>query len=88
MDMVNATRVPILVTRMTLQKAPLMGTCYMSIQKKKGNPKYLRKGCYHRIKSIAATFLTAFMWRRPLNSAVLATATHRKLEKVYDGTST
>ena len=28
------------------------------------------------------------MWRRPLNSATLATATHRKLEKVVDGTST
>ena len=28
------------------------------------------------------------MWRRPLNSTVLATATHRKLKKVSDGTST
>ena len=28
------------------------------------------------------------MWRRPLNSATLATTTHRKLEKVSDGTST
>ena len=28
------------------------------------------------------------MWRRPLNSATLATATHRKLGKVADGTST
>ena len=28
------------------------------------------------------------MWRRPLNSIVLATATHRKLKKVSDGIST
>ena len=28
------------------------------------------------------------MWRRPLNSTVLATTTHRKLKKVSDGTST
>ena len=28
------------------------------------------------------------MWRRPLNSTVLATATHRKLKKISDGTST
>ena len=28
------------------------------------------------------------MWIRPLNSATLATATHRELGKVADGTST
>ena len=28
------------------------------------------------------------MWRRPLNSAVLATITHRRPEKVSDGTNT
>ena len=28
------------------------------------------------------------MWRRPLNSATLTTATHRELGKVADGTST
>ena len=28
------------------------------------------------------------MWRRPLNSAILAIATHRKLKKISDGTST
>ena len=37
---------------------------------------------------MAATFLAAFMWRRLLNSAVLATATHRKLKKGSNGTST
>ena len=50
--------------------------------------KYLGKSCYHRIKCPTVNFLTAFMWRRPLNSVVLATATHRMLEGVFDGTST
>ena len=54
----------------------------------KKTQKYLRKGCYHRIKCTAATFLATFMWRRLLNSAILATTTHRKSEKVSDGTGT
>ena len=86
-DMVNAAWVPILATRMSLQEAPLMGPCRMSMQKER-NPKYLRKDCYHRIKCMLATFLTAFIWRRPLNSTVLTIATHRKLKKVSYGTST
>ena len=49
-----------------------------------GTQKYLRESCYHCIECIATTFLVAFMLRRPLNSAVLATTTHRKLEKVFD----
>ena len=64
-----------------------MGPCRMSMQKER-NPKYLRKDCYHRIKCMLATFLTAFIWRRPLNSTVLTIATHRKLKKVSYGTST
>ena len=28
------------------------------------------------------------MWRKPLNSAALATTTHRKLERVFDETNT
>ena len=28
------------------------------------------------------------MWKKPLNSAVLATTTHKKPEKVSDGTGT
>ena len=50
--------------------------------------KYLRKNCCHRIECPAANFLVAFMWRRPLNSAVLATTTHRRPEKVSNGTNT
>ena len=53
-----------------------------------GTQKYLRESCYHRIECTAATFLATFMLRRPLNSATLATTTHRKPERVSDGTST
>ena len=50
--------------------------------------KYLRKGYYHRIKCSAANFLAALMWKRPLNSATLATSTHRRPEGMSDGTNT
>ena len=50
--------------------------------------KYLRESCYHHIECTAATFLAAFMLRRPLNNGVLATTTHRKPKKVSDGTDT
>ena len=50
--------------------------------------KYLRKSYYHHIECIAATFLIAFMWTRLLNSATLATTTHRKPKMVFDGTNT
>ena len=50
--------------------------------------KYLKKSYYHRIECRVSNFLAAFMWRRPLNSAALATTTHRKPEEVSDGTST
>ena len=53
-----------------------------------GPQKYLRESCYHRIECITATFLAALMLRRLLNSVALATTTHRKPERVSDGTST
>ena len=53
-----------------------------------GARKYLRESYYYRIEYSAANFLAAFMWRRPLNSAALVTPTHRKPERVSDGTST
>ena len=51
------------------------------------NSKYLRTSCHHHIKCTAATFLAALMWRRPLNSIALATATHKGLKGVSDGMS-
>ena len=56
--------------------------------RRKETQKYLRESCYHNIKCIASTFLTALMWIRPLNIATLATTTHRKLEEVSNGTVT
>ena len=47
--------------------------------------KYLGKSCCHHP---TANFLAAFMWRRPLNSADLAITTHRRPERMSDGTST
>ena len=51
------------------------------------NSKYLRKGCHFHIKYIAAAFLAALMWRRPLNSVALAATTHKGLKGVSDGMS-
>ena len=56
--------------------------------KRRGTQKYLKESCYHRIECTVATFLAAFIWRRLLNSAILAITTHRKPERVSDGTNT
>ena len=40
--------------------------------------KYIGKNCYHHIECTTTTFLAAFMSRRPLNSVVSTTTTHRK----------
>ena len=50
--------------------------------------KYLRESCYHYIECTVATFVAAFVLRRPLNSVALSTTTHRKIERVSDGTDT
>ena len=46
------------------------------------------KSCYHLIKYTVTAFLTAFMWRRHLNSEVLVTTTHKKSGEVSDGIGT
>ena len=51
-----------------------------------GTHKYLRESCHHHIECTVTTFLAAFMLRRPLNSAILTTTTHKKPERVSDGT--
>ena len=50
--------------------------------------KYLRKSCCHHIECPAPNFLTAFIWRKPLNSAISAIKTHKRAERVSNGTST
>ena len=54
----------------------------------KKTQKYLVESCYHHIECTAATFLVTFMWRRPLNSAALTTATHNRPKRVSDETDT
>ena len=54
--------------------------CIPQTRRKEGNVRYPRRGCCYRIKCVAATFLAALMWRGPVNSAVLATTTHRRLK--------
>ena len=56
--------------------------------RKKGTQKYLKESCSHCIKCTVVTFLATFMWKRPLNSTILTTATHREPERVSDGTDT
>ena len=68
--------------KVTFEEVLVIGICAMGIQK------YLRESCYHRIECTTATFLVAFMWRRPLNSATLVTITHRKPKRVSNGTDT
>ena len=46
----------------------------------------LSKSYYRYIECTTATLLATLMWRRPLNSATLATATHKELRGVSDGT--
>ena len=60
----------------------------MNMKEKGQSTKYLRKSCYHRIKFTVTTFLTAFMWRRYLNSQTLVITTQRESEEVSDGTNT
>ena len=56
--------------------------------RRRGTQKYLRESCYHHNEYTVATFIVVFMWRRPLNSTVLATTIHRKPKRVSDETST
>ena len=50
--------------------------------------KDLRKSCCGCIKCTVIAFLTAFIWRRYLNSETLVTTTHKEPEDVVDGTDT
>ena len=71
-----------------IPKVLLIRICTVNVQDKMKTEKYLRESCYHRIECSAANSLAAFMWKRPLNSAVLVTLTHRGPVRVFDGTST
>ena len=44
------------------------------------------ESCHHHIKCVTITLLAALMRKRPLNSATLATATHKVVIGVSDRT--
>ena len=73
---------------MTFQEVLLIRICTVNVQDEGGVEKYIRKNCYHDIECSVANSLAAFMWRRPLNNAVLVAPTHREPIRVSDGTST
>ena len=82
------SRICIQAARGTFQETQEMRMCLINMKEEGETQKYLRKSYYHRIKCITATFIAAFMWRKPLNSAALTTTMHRKSERVYDGKNT
>ena len=82
------SRICIPAARGTFQETQEMRMCLINMKEEGETQKYLRKSYYHRIECTITTFLAAFMWRRHLNSEVLATTTHRKPGEVSDGTST
>ena len=86
--MINIAQICIPTMKETFIEAPSDRDVPHEYTRRKKIQKYLRESYYHRIKCTTATFLAAFMWRRPLNSAALATTTHRKSEKVSNGTDT
>ena len=88
MDMASISQICIPAAGETFQKAQEIKTCLMNIKERREAQKYLRKSCYHRIKFIVTTFLTAFMWRKHLNSETLVITIHRKPGEVSDGTDT
>ena len=57
-------------------------------QQERGKCKTSGRSHNCRIKCKKATFSAALMWRRQVNSVTLASATHRKLRKMSDGTGT
>ena len=86
--MASISQICILAARETFQEAQEIRTCLMNMKERGRAQKYLRKSCYHRIKFIVTTFLTAFMWRKHLNSEILVITIYRKPGEVSDGTDT
>ena len=49
---------------------------------------YKRKAATTALNALQQLFLTAFMWRRPLNNAFSTTTIHGEPKKMPDGTYT
>ena len=86
--MASIPQICVPTARGTFQEAQERRTCPMDLKGRWESPKDLRKSCCHRIKYTVTTFLTAFMWRRYLNSEILVTTTHKEPEEVSGGIDT
>ena len=86
--MASIPQICVPTARGTFQEAQERKTCPMDLKGRWESPKDLRKSCCHRIKYTVTTFLTAFMWRRYLNSEILVTTTHKEPEEVSGGIDT
>ena len=78
----------VLIFRVIFQKVLLIRICIVNVWDNMEAEKYLKKCCYRCIECFATNSLTAFMWRRPLNSVALIAPTHREPMRVSDGTNT
>ena len=87
-DMTSKPQICIPTTRGTFQEALERRTCPMDLKGRWESLKDLRKSCCGCIKCTVIAFLTAFIWRRYLNSETLVTTTHKEPEDVVDGTDT
>ena len=86
--MASIPQIYIPTARGTFQEAQERTACPMDLKGRWESPKDLRKSCCHRIKYTVTSFLTAFMWRRYLNSDTLVTTTPKEPEEVADGIDT
>ena len=86
--MASIPQICVPTARGTFQEAQERKTCPMDLKGRWESPKDLRKMCYHRIKCTVTTFLTAFIWRKYLNSEILVTTTHKEPEEMSGGTDT
>ena len=87
-DMASIPQICIPTARGTFQEAQERRMRPMDLKERWECPKDLRKSCCHRIKCTVTTFLTAFMWRRHLNSETLVTTTNKEPKEVSDGIDT
>ena len=65
-----------------------MGRRVSLTQQERGKCKASGRSHNCHIECKKATFSAALMWRRQANSATLASATHRRIREMSDGTDT
>ena len=86
--MASISQICIPTTGEIFQEVQERKACPMDLKGRGESTKNIRKSCCHHIKYNITTFLTAFMWRRHLNSETLVITTHREPKDVSDGTDT